>query len=119
MNQQGHQGDVQFKTVKIPKKVKSIKKRPLAYGEKSGHQHVVTGDYEMFEDEKSNLYVVVGPSGATLRHIHESNFKGFDKDVEAPVADHKNIKLKPGSSLVFGIHQKYEPFAKTFEKVID
>lgn len=117
--QQGHQGDLQFKESALPKSAKKVNKQPLAYGEKSGHQHIITGDYEMFQDEKSDFYVVAGDTGCTIRHIHESNFKGFDKDADVAIADHNNIKLQPGKTFRFGIHLKYNPFSKVFEKVID
>lgn len=118
----GHQGDVQFLSIKgIPANANRIDKKPIALGEHSGHQHVITGDYEMFEDELSNIYVTIGNAGAVLQHIHESQFKGYDNAELIEKADHHPIvkSLEPGKSYRFGIHKKYNPFAKVWESVAD
>lgn len=118
----GHQGDVQYMSIdSLPADAKRIDKKPVALGEHSGHQHVVTGDYEMFEDEKSNIFITVGNAGAVLQHIHESNFKSFDTKALIGKADHNACTktLVPGKVYKFGIHQRYEPFKKVFEKVQD
>lgn len=113
-----HQGDVQVVEATIPKSAKKINNKPVAYGEHSGHQHIVTGDCEMFEDGET-LFVSVGTEGALLQHIHESVFKGdFATKEVLPIADHKVVKLTEGK-YKFGIHKKYNPFAKVWEKVID
>lgn len=113
------QGDVQIITSKLPRSAKKVEKKPIALGEVSGHQHVVTGDYELFEDEKSNIYVVVGEKGAMLQHIHQSFFKGYDVKETLPVADHKAIELLPNTTYLTGIHKRYDPFKKVWERVID
>lgn len=118
-SQKFHQGDVQAVETTLPKNCKPIQKKPIAFGEKHGHQHIITGDYEMYEDEKSNIYVTVGINGAVLQHIHQSNFVGFDSMEVKPKADHHPIQLKPNSTWCFGIHKKYNPFSKIWEKVID
>lgn len=118
-NQKGHQGDVQFASTLLPKGLKKIERKPIAYGEHSGHLHVITGDYEMLEDDKGTLYVSVGNAGAVLRHIHESQFKGYDSKEIMPKADHKPITLIPNTNYIFGIHKRYNPFSKVWEKVID
>lgn len=118
----GHQGDVQFKSViKIPSAAKRIEKKPIALGEHSGHQHVLTGDYELFEDNEGNIFAAIGGDGATLQHLHESRFKGYDKKEVLEKADHKAIveSLKPNTNYRFGIHKKYNPFAKVWEQVND
>ena len=114
-----HQGDVQSISHELPLTAKVITKRPIALGEKSGHQHIVTGDYEMLEDTESNIYVKVGINGAILQHIHESQFIGYDTQELLNKADHGVIKLKPSTTYLFGIHKKFNPFAKVWEKVID
>lgn len=116
-----HQGDVQGMSIgKIPGGAKKIEKKPIALGEHSGHQHVITGDYEMFEDG-GNIFAAIGSDGAILQHIHESRFKGYDKKEVIEKADHKPIveALKPNTNYRLGIHKKYNPFAKVFEKVND
>jgi hypothetical protein len=116
--QQGHQGDVQFKSVSLPKGAKKVEHKPLALGEHSGHLHAVTGDVELYEFE-GRTFAKVGGDGAFLQHVHDSIFKnryGLKKPIEK--ADHKPIKLNPGV-YEFGIHKKYNPFSKVWEKVID
>lgn len=115
-----HQGDVQLITTNKPSGLKSVSKRPVALGEQSGHQHVITGDYELLEDEKGELFVSVGNAGAILQHIHESNFTGnWESTKEMPIADHKSITLEPDTFFKVGIHRKYEPFAKVWQQVRD
>lgn len=115
----GHQGDVIFKTVTLPKEAIKITQRPIALGEHSGHQHVITGDVELFEFE-GKTFAVVGNDGATLQHVHESKFKqtmyGNKKHIEK--ADHKPIDMPPGTYELF-IQNAFNPFKKVFERVQD
>lgn len=116
----GHQGDVQFKQVNaIPAGAIKVANRPIAYGEHSGHQHVLTGDVEMFEFE-GRLIAVVGGDGARLQHCHESNFtdKCWTTTEEIPVADHAS-HLLPVGNYEFYIQNAYNPYSKLMEKVID
>lgn len=116
----GHQGDVQFKQVSaIPTKAVKIANRPIAYGEHSGHQHVLTGDVEMFEFE-GRMIAAVGADGARLQHCHESNFtdKCWTTTEEIAVADHASHLLPPGN-YEFYIQNAYNPYSKIMEKVID
>lgn len=114
----GHQGDVQFRSISsIPSSAKKISPKPIALGEHSGHQHVVTGDVEYFEHE-GRIICAVGSDGARLQHIHESNFVGWDKSDEMQVADHKSILL-PKGNYEFFIQNSYNPYAKIMKKVID
>jgi len=115
----GMQGDVQFKAVALPKNANKISNKPIALGEHSGHCHAITGDAELFEHE-GIIYATVGKDGAILQHIHESVLKNdFKTKKVLPVADHKPIHLSPNQTYVFGIHKKYNPFKKVFEKVQD
>lgn len=115
----GHQGDVQFRTVKeLPKEALKIKHRPIALGEHSGHEHILTGDVELFE-LNGVTYAAVGGDGAMLQHVHESKFKGnyaTKKVIEK--ADHKPLVLEPGVYEFF-IQGAYNPYKKLMEKVID
>jgi len=116
----GHQGDVQFKQITaLPKNVKKTKNAPLAYGEISGHIHVITGDVELYEN-KERRFAKVGREGARLQHILEGNLTPFcmTETKELPVADHKSILLAPGF-YEFGIQQQYDPFNEVFKQVID
>jgi hypothetical protein len=116
-----HTGDVQAVESNLPKGAKVIDKKPVAYGEKSGHLHVITGDYEMFEDENQGVFVKVGPGGAWSQHVHESIWKnaGFDTQEQLQKADHKPARLLPNKVYKVAIHQAYDPYQKIKQKVID
>lgn len=117
--QRGHQGDVQFKEAELPDTARKIEKRILAYGEHSGHCHVVTGDYDLFE-EGGNTYVKTGNDGAFLQHVYEQNFGGnYAYNKELQKADHNPVKLKPNSTFIIGIHKQYDPFGRVWEAVQD
>jgi hypothetical protein len=116
----GHQGDVQFKSINsIPAGAKRVANRPIAYGEHSGHQHVLTGDVELFEFQ-GRLIAAVGSDGARLQHCHESNFSAacWNSTKEVVVADHKS-HLLPVGNYEFYIQNAYNPYSKLMEKVID
>lgn len=116
----GHQGDVQFSTIdKIPATAVKVSNRPIAYGEHSGHQHVLTGDVEMFEFE-GRLIAAVGGDGARLQHCHESNFtdRCWTTTEEITVADHASHLLPPGN-YEFYIQNSFNPYKQIMEKVID
>lgn len=116
----GHQGDVQFRAIaSIPKGAKKIADRPIAYGEHSGHQHVLTGDVELFEFE-GRIIAAVGIDGARLQHCHESNFtdRCWKTTEEIPVADHLS-HLLPEGVYEFHVQNSYNPYSRLMEKVID
>lgn len=116
----GHQGDVQFRSiVSLPKDAIKINNRPIAYGEHSGHQHILTGDVEMFEFE-GRMISVVGSDGARLQHIHESKLtdRSWIETKEIEKADHDSHLLPPGI-YEFYIQNAYNPYSKLMEKVID
>jgi hypothetical protein len=117
---QGHQGDVQFKQVKkLPTGAKKVDNKPIAYGEHSGHQHVLTGDVEMFEVD-GRLIAAVGSDGARLQHIHESRMteKAWQSTTEIEKADHDS-HLLPEGVYEFHIQNSYNPYSKLMEQVID
>lgn len=111
------QGDVQFRTVTLPKGSVKINHRPIALGEHSGHMHCVTGDVELYEFE-GRTFAVIGKDGACLQHVHDSNFEGYESKKVITKADHKHIDLEPGT-YEFIIQNAYNPFKKVFERVID
>jgi hypothetical protein len=117
----GHQGDVQFKTVKyLPKDAKRITNKPIALGKHSGHMHIITGPkIEMFELD-GKIFTVVGSDGARLQHIHESKLTttAWTSTQEIEVADHKSHFL-PEGIYEFFIQNAYNPYSKLMEKVID
>jgi hypothetical protein len=116
-----HTGDVQAVEANLPSGAVTIDKKPVAFGEKSGHLHVITGDYEMFEDDKKDVYVKVGNGGAWSQHVHESIWKNanFDTMEQLQKADHNPARLLPNKVYRIGIHKAYNPYKKIFEKVID
>jgi hypothetical protein len=116
----GHHGDVQFKMIDLLP-INAVKKenKPLAYGEVSGHVHVLTGDVELFEI-KGKTYAVVGNDGARMQHVMENNLtpKCMTEVKELPIADHKSILL-PYGTYEIGIQKQYNPYEKILEKVVD
>lgn len=116
----GHQGDVQFASLEsLPEGVTKIANRPLAYGEHSGHQHVLTGDVQLFEYE-GKIFAAVGIDGARLQHCHESNFtdKCWTTTEEIAIADHAS-HLLPEGIYEFAIQNSYNPYTKLMEQVVD
>lgn len=81
----------------------------LAYGEHSGHAHIVTGaDILEFD---SNKYVVVGEdANAALSHIHLPTGRK---------ADHDAIVLAPNTVYEVRIQNEYNPYEKAMKQVID
>lgn len=105
------QGDVALRPnrMEIPANAEKIENNVLAWGEISGHAHVITGDAEVFRvDEK--MIVCVGGDGAKLEHI---------KFVTKAKADHKPITLAPNQIYEVLLQNEYNPFAKALERVVD
>jgi hypothetical protein len=116
----GHQGDVQFASIdKIPAKAVKVANKPLAYGEVSGHQHVLTGDVQLFEFE-GRIIAAVGEDGARLQHVHESDFndKLWTTTEEIKIADHAS-HLLPAGTYEFWIQNSYNPYSRLMEQVVD
>jgi hypothetical protein len=116
----GHHGDVQFKMVEsLPQNAIKTNNKPLAYGEVSGHVHVLTGDVELFEIE-GKTYAVVGNDGARMQHVmeHLITTKCMTEVKELPMCDHKSILL-PSGTYEIGIQKQYNPYEKVFEQVVD
>jgi hypothetical protein len=116
----GHQGDVQFKMIdKLPPSAVRIDNTPLAYGEISGHVHILTGDVNLFEMD-GKTFAVVGNDGGRMQHVLENNIKPccMTEVEELPVADHKSILLPPGTYEI-GIQKQFNPYKKVFESVVD
>jgi hypothetical protein len=116
----GHQGDVQFKMIdRLPINAIMVNNKPLAYGEISGHVHVLTGDVNLFE-LSGKTYAVVGNDGGRMQHVMENNITPncMTEIRELPIADHKSILLPPGTYEI-GIQKQYNPYEKVFERVMD
>ena len=115
-----HHGDVQIKMVEsLPQNAIKVENKPLAYGEVSGHVHVLTGNVELFEIE-GRTFAVVGNDGARMQHVMENILtpQCMTEVKELPIADHKSILLPPGMYEI-GIQKQYNPYEKVFEKVVD
>lgn len=83
-------GDVQVIKVKeIPKDAVKLKRKELAYGEKTGHSHRVDVG-ELFERKNGELYLKV------------------EKLSKLSHEEHKTITLEPGIYRV-GIKRQYSP----------
>lgn len=116
----GHQGDVQFKQIAaLPAGAVKIDNKPIAYGEHSGHQHVLTGNVDLYEIN-GKIIAVVNSDGARLQHIHESKMtaKAWTSKEELEKADHNSHLLIEGV-YEFHIQNAYNPYSKLMEKVID
>lgn len=116
-----HGGDVQGKQIKnLPKGASKIINQPIAYGETSGHCHILTGDVELYE-LNGKKFAVIGNDGAYHSHVHESSItqETWDKNQNLSDADHiKECWIKPGT-YELGIHKRYNPYAKLWEQVKD
>jgi hypothetical protein len=114
-----HNGDVQAIESILPKDAKKINHTPLAYGEKSGHIHIATGDVQLFE-YNNVVYVTVSNEGAMIQHVHQSLFNGDYSTLKNIIkAEHNATVLLPNKTYKIGIQKRYNPFHTTWGKVID
>jgi hypothetical protein len=76
------QGDVVGQYIsKLPKDVKPTKERIVAYGETTGHHHIVEGVQTAYENSTGFYFVVAPEETAVLTHIGN---------------DHEAIEMIPG-----------------------
>lgn len=118
----GHTGDVQlFSIDQLPQDVKKIKNCPVAYGETSGHIHVITGDVELFQDNEGNYFAKTGKGKAWSQHTLQNQFTDSLYDSQEPVvtADHLPCELLPETIYHIGIQKQYNPYEKIWNKVVD
>jgi hypothetical protein len=117
-----HQGDTQwFSIEEIPTNAKKIDKTFIAKSEKSGHAHALCGDYEMYEIEGLDGFLIkVGTDGCTLNHTRYENLtpQYWNKNEILPVADHKPSTFSQGIYYV-GIQKRKKHFSKVWERVQD
>lgn len=66
------------------------KSRIIAFGEHSGHCHVVTGDALVERNNNGEIIIEIGNSGAILRHIMETSWM---EGKEVWTEEHHDINL--------------------------
>ena len=117
-----HGGDVQGKQiVSLPKGAIKVQNQPIAFGETSGHCHILNGDVELFE-LNGRKYAVVGSDGAFHSHVHQSTITEDTYKINKNLsnADHtKECWLVPNIIIDLGIHKRYHPYEKIWQKVTD
>lgn len=102
------QGDLALRPIAaLPEGATKKSENILAYGEHSGHAHVVQQG-EVFEYE-GRMYVAVGGDGASLDHMNI---------ITGGTGDHNSLVLTPGVYEVL-LQNEYNPFAQVFERVMD
>lgn len=118
-----HHGDVQlFGITQLPEGVKKVENKLIAKSERSGHCHVLCGDYDMYEKEGvDGMFVVVGKGGATLNHTLFSKLdtRVMSTNAATQVADHKPNFYKEGDTMFIGIQQRKKHFSRVWDKVQD
>ena len=88
------------------------KKRILAYGEFSGHCHVITGNVEF---DAQGRIIVGNDSNAVLRHLFE---KEWMDGKEQWTGEHEDIKLEKGV-YEFVPQVVFDPLTKRIENAKD
>lgn len=123
----GHGGDVQFYSIdSLPQGASKIDDQPVAFGEKSGHIHIFTGDVELFEGQHPETgelmkFAVVGSDGAFHQHMKDTTVSKETYRINKHLSNADHIKPCPLIEGVYaiGIHQRYNPYEKVFQKVVD
>jgi hypothetical protein len=88
------------------------KKRILAYGEHSGHCHVITGNVEF---DLQGRIIVGDDSNAVLKHLLE---KEWMEGKEQWTGEHADIKLATGT-YEYVPQIVFDPLSKRIEKAKD
>lgn len=109
-------GDVIIKKISsIPKEAKLYKDKAVQYGEVTGHQHTISGDFQIkftledftqgakLDDIRFNgtKYLEVGEGGASISH-----------------EEHHTIPLPSGIYKCFTVRE-FDHFSKLIRKVVD
>lgn len=117
-----HQGDIQLHSIdKLPSGLKKVEKNSfIAKSERSGHCHVLCGNYEMYETETPGNYVLDVKEECVMNHsLHAMLSEAMISTPKAtPVADHNPTVVPPGIYHV-GIQRRVNPFKKVWEQVKD
>ena len=118
----GHAGDTQYFSIdKLPETAKKVAQQPIALGEQHNHAHIITGDCELFQDDENVFYVKTGKGKTLAQHTFESMITNdtYNKQETIEIADHNPCELLPNTIYRVGIHKKYNPYQKIWEKVRD
>lgn len=95
---------------------KQRENRIIARGEVSGHAHIIVGNDVVITKDKERILVDVGESGATLRHLLETNW--VNEGQEVWTEEHRDIKIEKGTYEY--IQQiEYDPYEKAIRNVQD
>lgn len=120
-----HGGDVQgYGISQLPKGLIKITRKEdkiIARGETSGHAHIITGDVELFKDDKGNLFAAVGKDGAYHQHFKESMItdKTFKTKKNISNCDHTKECLIPEGFYALGIDRQYDPHDEVWKRNLD
>jgi len=113
------QGDVlAFEITELPKGLKPINGKTVAYGEMTGHNHTFYDDTTCVAEKFDHT------TGAGSKHVnlYEDSNKNVYAEILAPVflrhQEHKPIEFKPGVYRI-GIVQEYDHLEKLARKVVD
>ena len=91
------------------------KNRIVARGEHSNHSHIVVGDAEV-TNKNGEIFIKVGPNGATIKHLLESNWLAGQ---EVWTKEHTDIELPANTDYKYVPQLEYDPYAETIRAVQD
>jgi len=107
MNFQSRQGDIFFKAVEKPNLNKMKKKTDniLAYGEVTGHAHVIDShnisDYDSYVDEKGDIFIL-----------------STDKPIVVKHDEHNIITCPPNTWICVSRQREYDPASAERERKV-
>lgn len=111
MKKQYQHGDISLHIVdKIPEKAKKQQHNEefiLAYGEISGHIHRLKGNFEVYKDD----------NGYYIKNLQPIELEHYDVNKKTK-AEHNTLTIEKGIWFV-RYEERYNPFKKELEKVID
>lgn len=113
------QGDVLAYVVDgLPKDVKPIKGKTVAYGEMTGHNHTFYDDTVCTAEKFDHTT----GAGSKAVNLYEDTMKNVYAEILAPVflrhQEHKPIEFKPGVYRI-GIVREFDWVEKVSRKVVD
>lgn len=124
LKQLGHQGDTQWFKLEsgIPKSAKKVDKRFIAESERTGSRHALLGNYEMYEVEGVDGFVIDVKDECVLNHCLKSELDAINNNLDdakiLPKKDHRHSVIAPGQYVV-GIQNRFDPLENTKKRVID